>query len=32
MKEAGKSGFEKDLKAAADRGSQRAAELLEEIA
>jgi len=32
LKEAGKSGFEKDLKAAADRGSQRAAELLEEKA
>lgn len=32
LKEAGKSGYEKDLKTAADRGSQRAAQLLEEIA
>jgi len=32
LKEAGKSGFEKDLKEAASKGSQRAAKLLEEIA
>ncbi len=32
LKEAGKSGFEEDLKEAANRGSQRAAKLLEEIA
>ncbi len=32
LKEAGKSGFEKDLRAAADRGSKQAAQMLEEMA